>query len=54
VVGGATLDSGSGTGSVMISGGTRTGTGQIEGNLLGAGAVSPAGIVAGPMAVSGT
>jgi hypothetical protein len=54
VVGGATLEAGSGTGNVTISSGTLTGTGQVEGNLLGAGTVTPAGMVAGPMMVSGT
>jgi hypothetical protein len=54
VVGGATLQAGSGTGNVTISAGTLTGTGQIQGDLLGAGNVMPAGTVAGPMIVTGT
>ncbi len=54
VVGGSTLQSGTGTSNVTISGGTLAGTGKIEGDLLGSGKVSPAGTVAGPMSVTGT
>ena len=53
VVGGAILQANSGSGNVAINGGTLTGTGQIKGNLLGTGKVTPVGTVAGPMTVVG-
>ncbi len=54
VLTGATLESGSGSSNLTISGGTLTGNGQLLGNLTGAGKVVPTGSSGGPMTLTGT
>lgn len=54
IVGGTALQASSGSGTVTVNAGTLTGTGEIQGNLAGAGNVTPHGTVAGPMTVTGS